>query len=97
MREDSDKRDARKRHKTKRPGVYYRNGADGWRHYCVTHRDSDGRQRWRNVTGGIEEAQAALDAELRLRRKPRVTRLANGRSRRRDALAPPLAAPERAF
>jgi hypothetical protein len=31
---------ARKRHKTKRPGIFYREGADGQRRYCVGYRDS---------------------------------------------------------
>jgi integrase len=66
---------ARKRHRTKRPGIFYREGADGRRRYVVGFRDSDGRQRWRNVEGGIEEAQAALD-DLR------------GRKRRGERLAP---------
>jgi integrase len=75
MRDDSDKRDARKRHKTKRPGVFYREDAGGRRRYVVTYRDSNGRQRWRNVEGGIEEAQATLD-DLR------------GRKRRGERIAP---------
>jgi hypothetical protein len=29
--------------------------------YIVGYRDSDGRKRWRNVEGGMEEAQATLD------------------------------------
>ena len=75
MRDDSDKPDARKRHKTKRPGVFYREVADGRRRYVVTYRDSDGAQRWRNVEGGMAEAEATLD-DLR------------GRKRRGERIAP---------
>jgi site-specific recombinase XerC len=65
----------RTRHRTKRPGVFFRLGSDGRRRYCVSYRDSEDCQRWRNVEGGLEEAQAVLD-DLR------------GRKRRGERIAP---------
>ena len=56
---------ARKR--TKFPGIYYRQTENGERRYMFTYRDSGGRQRWRTVEGGIDEAKAA-QADLVVRK-----------------------------
>jgi hypothetical protein len=65
--------DPRKRHRTKRQGVYYREGADGKRRYLIGYRDSAGKQRWRSVEGGMREAEAALDnLRDRMRKGERV-------------------------
>lgn len=54
--------DPRKRHKTKRPGIYWRETAGGKR-YIVTFRDRDGKQHWRSdPSWKLEDALAALDA-----------------------------------
>lgn len=45
--------------KTKVPGIYYRQTESGERRYSFTYRDSGGRQHWRTVEGGLEEAKAA--------------------------------------
>ncbi len=58
-----------------RRGIYYRPGADGRRRYEITYRDSEGRQRWKVVPGGLKDAEAALE-EVR------------GRLRRGERLAP---------
>ncbi len=50
-----------KRIKTRYPGVYYREGVDGKRTYLIVYRDSDGRQRTKNVGPRQEDALAALD------------------------------------
>ncbi|MBA2643147.1 MAG: site-specific integrase [Actinobacteria bacterium] len=57
-----------------RRGIYYRLGADGKRRYEITYRDSDGRQRWKTVSGGLKDAQTALeDIHGRRRRGERVS------------------------
>ena len=56
-------------------GIYYRLAADGRRRYEITYRDSDGRQRWKTVDGGLQDAKADLE-ELR------------GRMRRGERVAP---------
>ncbi len=48
-----------RRVKTKVPGNYYRETESGERRYSFTYRDSSGRQHWRTVDGGLEEAKAA--------------------------------------
>ena len=56
-----------------RRGIYYREGADG-RRYEITFRDSEGRQRWKVVSGGLKDAEAALeDVRGKLRRGERVS------------------------
>ena len=56
-----------------RRGIYYRFGADGKRRYEITYRDSDGRQRWKTVSGGLKDAESALeDIHSRRRRGERV-------------------------
>lgn len=56
-----------------RRGIYYRKGADGRRRYEITYRDSEGRQRWKVVPGGLKDAEAALEeVRARLRRGERV-------------------------
>jgi integrase len=63
----------RKRHKTKRQGIYYREGADGRRHYSVHYRDSAGKSRSKTIEGGMREAEAALDSlRDRMRKGERV-------------------------
>src|SRR5262245_2383784 len=64
-----------KRIKTRYPGIYYRESRDGKRTYLIVYRDSDGKQRSRNVPGGLRAAQAALDD-------------VKGRSRRGERTAP---------
>jgi len=44
------------------PGIYYRIGKDGNRQYEVYYRDSNGKQRWSRVDGGLEGADKALRA-----------------------------------
>ena len=63
-----------RRHKVAgRRGIYYRESADGRRCYEVTYRDSQGRQRWQRVYGGLKDAEAALEeVRRRLRRGERV-------------------------
>jgi integrase len=50
------------------PGIYYREGRNGKRRYQFQYRDSNGRQRWKTVEGGLE---AARDARNETRRKLR--------------------------
>jgi hypothetical protein len=45
--------------RTKVPGIYYRETESGERRYSFTYRDSGGRQHWRTVDGGLDEAKAA--------------------------------------
>jgi integrase len=45
--------------RTRIPGIYYRKTESGERRYSFTYRDSGGRQHWRTVEGGLEEAKAA--------------------------------------
>ncbi len=61
------------RHRTKRPGIYYRLCADGKRRYQVTYRDSDGKSRSKTIDGGMKEAEAFLDGlRDRMRKGERV-------------------------
>ena len=54
--------DSRKRHKTKRAGIYFRLGPDGkTRTYIVRYRDSAGKSRSKTIDGGMREAEAFLD------------------------------------
>ena len=63
----------RRRHRTARRGVFFRVGRNGRKTYCVSYRDSGGKQRWKNVDGGIREAEAVLDdLKSRMRRGDRV-------------------------
>lgn len=56
-----------------RRGIYFRHGADGRRRYEITYRDSEGRQRWKVVPGGLKDAEGALEeVRGRLRRGERV-------------------------
>jgi integrase len=56
-----------------RRGIYYRAGRDGRRRYEITFRDSEGRQRWKVVPGGLKDAEAALgEVRARMRRGERV-------------------------
>src|SRR5438046_2031317 len=75
MQVHSDKHpaDPRRRHRTRRAGVYFRVGADGRKRYLIGYRDSSGKQRWRSIEGGIREAEAALDnLRDRMRKGERV-------------------------
>jgi integrase len=73
MQDGSSQTDPRKRHRTKRRGVFFRLGPDGRKSYCVSYRDSTGKQRWQNIDGGIREAEAVLDdLKSRMRRGERV-------------------------
>jgi integrase len=56
-----------RRVKTKIPGIYYRETESGERRYSFTYRDSSGRQHWRTVAGGLEDAKAA-QAEMVVRK-----------------------------
>src|SRR5437870_11979868 len=52
----------RTRHKTKRPGVYYRLGPGGrTKTYIVRYRDSAGKSGSKTIEGGMREAEAFLD------------------------------------
>src|SRR5690349_4483314 len=42
------------------PGIYRRTAANGRQAFEIGFRDSQGRQRWRRVEGGIKAARAAL-------------------------------------
>jgi integrase len=53
--------------KTRVPGIYYRETESGDRRYSFTYRDSGGRQHWRTVNGGLEEAKSA-QAEMVVRK-----------------------------
>jgi len=54
-------------------GVYRRTGADGKVAYEIGYRDSDGRQRWQRVEGGIRAARTALaDVKARMGKGARV-------------------------
>lgn len=56
-----------------RRGIYYREDRRGKRRYEVTYRDSEGRQRWKVIPGGLKDAEAALeDVRRKLRRGERV-------------------------
>lgn len=44
-------------------GIYYRDTVDG-RRYEIVYTDSDGRQRWQVVDGGIKQARAARGDKL---------------------------------
>ena len=61
MQDGSSQTDPRKRHRTKRRGVFFRVGRNGSKKYCVSYRDSGGKQRWKNIDGGNREAEAVLD------------------------------------
>ena len=41
-------------------GVWFRVGKDGKRRYGITYRDTDGKQRWPTVDGGLKDAKQAL-------------------------------------
>lgn len=63
---------ARRTKSNRYPGVYYRETPRG-RRYEITFRDSMGKQRWKVVDGGEQEARDALDEIRRkLRRGERV-------------------------
>lgn len=49
----------RKRHKTKYPGVYYRERPDGSRQYIIWYVGTDGKGRFENVYGGEKDAVRA--------------------------------------
>jgi len=51
--------DPRKRHKTRQPGVYYREQADGTRQYLIWFMGTDGKPRFENVAGGERDAVRA--------------------------------------
>jgi integrase len=56
-----------------RRGIYYRIGKDSRRRYEITYRDTEGRQRWKVIPGGLRDAEAALaQVKARLRRGERV-------------------------
>jgi integrase len=58
----------------RRRGIYYRLGRDGRRRYEITFRDSEGRQRWKVVPGGLTDAEATLhEVRGKLRRGERVS------------------------
>jgi integrase len=44
--------------KTKFPGIYYREEKGG-RRYSISYRDSSGRQHWKTVDGGLDDAKTA--------------------------------------
>lgn len=50
---------SRKRHKTRHPGVYYRERPDGSRQYCIWYVGTDGKPRFENVPGGERDAVRA--------------------------------------
>lgn len=47
-------------HRTKYPGVYWRSGRNRERLYSICFRNSDGKQQWERIDGGVMEAQAVL-------------------------------------
>ena len=56
-----------------KPCIYRRANINGKWKYEITYRDSDGRQRWQVVDGGIRAAEAALaDRKARMGRGERV-------------------------
>ena len=68
------KANVRRVHVSRRRGIYYRDLADGTRRYEITYRDSDGRQRWKTISGGLKDAEATLeDIRHRRRRGERVS------------------------
>ena len=54
-------------HKTRYPGVYWRESKRG-RRYVIQYRDSDGKQRFPTVEGGLEQARAELERVLARKR-----------------------------
>jgi integrase len=46
--------------KTKYPGVFWRAGRSGERLYSICFRNSEGKQQWERIDGGVMEAQAVL-------------------------------------
>lgn len=57
----------RKRRERVKPGIYKRLGVDGKPVFEIGYRDSDGKQRWQRVHGGVRAAEAAL-ADIKARR-----------------------------
>src|SRR5829696_7916019 len=55
------------------PGIYYREGARG-RRYMFPYRDSDGKQRWKTVEGGLQDAKDERNAMRRKLRGGEVVR-----------------------
>ncbi len=56
-----------------RPGIYCRFDSRGRERFEFCYRDSDGRQRWRTVEGGVNAAIAAReDVRARMRRGERI-------------------------
>lgn len=56
-----------------KPGIYYRVDRAGKKRYEITYRDSDGRQRWQTIPGGVRAAELALaDKKARMGRGERV-------------------------
>ena len=61
-----------------KPGIYVRHNRQGRKVYEITYRDSDRRQRWETIEGGIRAAEAALaDKRARIGRGERVAPIPN--------------------
>lgn len=76
MHDDATKRRQRRVSVKGHRGVYYREGADGKRTYCVGYSDADGRWRWETIQGGgLKEADARIsEIRSRLHRGEHVAR-----------------------
>lgn len=66
-------RESRNGSRQRVPGVYVRRDARGQRVFEIGFRDSDGRQRWQTVEGGVTAAERTLaDRKARMGRGERV-------------------------
>ena len=71
-------RNPKPRRERVKPGIYVRRNAQGRKVYEITYRDSDRKQRWQTIEGGIRAAEAALaDKRARMGRGERVAPIPN--------------------
>src|SRR6185503_3144284 len=75
-----------KRHATRYPGIFYREGKRG-RRYMFSYRDSDGRQRWKSVDGDLQNARDEQEETRKRRRRGETVRPFNPRLTFREAAA----------
>lgn len=61
-----------------KPGIYRSPGSQGKQRFEITYRDSNGKQRWQRVEGGIRAAEAArADVRSKMGRGERVAPIRN--------------------
>src|SRR5687768_122277 len=66
-------RNPKPRRERVKSGIYVRRNRQGRKVYEITYRDSDRKQRWETIEGGIRAAEAALaDKKARMGRGERV-------------------------